>query len=84
MKLIGRTLAVLAAAMVVVGFWLAIGALTGSTATAAGAIGGHDMGEHGMEAYAGFQLTTTDYVSMTAAAGAPEAAVSFAKLPHRP
>ena len=54
MKLIGRTLAVLAAALVVVGFWLAIGALTGSTATAAGAIGGHDMGEHGMQG--GFNL----------------------------
>ena len=43
MKLIGRTLAVLAAAMVVVGFWLAIGSLSGSTATMAGGMGGHGM-----------------------------------------
>jgi hypothetical protein len=43
MKLIGRTLAVLAAALVVVGFWLAIGSLSGSTATVAGEMGGHAM-----------------------------------------
>ena len=43
MKLIGRTLAVLAAALVVVGFWLAVGALSGSNATMAGGMGGHDM-----------------------------------------
>ena len=49
MKLIGRTLAVLAAALVVVGFWLAVGSLSGSAgATAAG------MGGHGMES--GFNL----------------------------
>jgi hypothetical protein len=53
MKTIGRTLAILAAAMVVVGFWLAIGALTGSTA-AASAVGGHDMGGNGMQS--GFNL----------------------------
>jgi hypothetical protein len=41
MKLIGRTLAVLAAAMVVVGFWLAIGSLSGSVGTMAGAMGRH-------------------------------------------
>ena len=43
MKLIGRTLAVLAAAMVIVGFWRAIGALSGSAETMAGGMGGHDM-----------------------------------------
>jgi hypothetical protein len=43
MKLIGRTLAVLAAAMVVVGFWLAIGLLSGSTGTMAARMGGHGM-----------------------------------------
>ena len=43
MKLIGRTLAVLAAALVVVGFWLAIGSLSGSAGTAAGGMGGHAM-----------------------------------------
>ena len=43
MKLIGRTLAVLAAAMVVVGFWLAIGSLSASTGSAAAEMGGHAM-----------------------------------------
>jgi len=43
MKLIGRTLAVLAAAMVVVGFWLAIGAVSGSSGTMAAEIGRHYM-----------------------------------------
>jgi hypothetical protein len=42
-KLIGRTLAVLAAAGVVVGFWLVIGALSASTGSVAGEIGGHGM-----------------------------------------
>jgi hypothetical protein len=41
MKLIGRTLAVLAAALIVVGFWLAIGSLRGSTAAVGGMRGGH-------------------------------------------
>ena len=43
MKLIGRTLAVLAAALVVVTFWLAVGSLSGSSATIAGRMGGHAM-----------------------------------------
>jgi len=43
MKLIGRTLAVLAAAMVIVGFWLVIGSVSGSTGTMAGGMGGHGM-----------------------------------------
>ena len=43
MKLIGRTLAVLAAALVVVAFWLAIGSVSGSTSTIAGGMGGHGM-----------------------------------------
>ena len=43
MKLIGRTLAVLAAALIVVGFWLAVGSLSGSTGTMAGGMGGHGM-----------------------------------------
>jgi hypothetical protein len=36
----GRTLAVLAAALVV-GFWLAIGSVSGSSGTMVGGIGGH-------------------------------------------
>ena len=43
MKVIGRTLAILAAAMVVVGFWLAVGSLGGSTGTLAGEMHGHGM-----------------------------------------
>jgi len=43
MKLIGRTLAVLAAAMVVVAFWLAVGWLSGSSGTMVGGMGGHGM-----------------------------------------
>ena len=45
MKLVGRTLAVVAAALVVVGFWLMIGALSGSSgaAGAMGSIGGSHM-----------------------------------------
>ncbi len=39
MKLVGRTLAVVAAALVVVGFWLVIGALSASSG-AVGAMGG--------------------------------------------
>lgn len=47
MKLIGRTLVILAAALVVVGFWLAVGALIGSAGAVASS--GHDLGGHGME-----------------------------------
>jgi hypothetical protein len=43
MKLIGRTIAVLAAAMIVVGFWLAVGSLSGSSGTMAARMGGHGM-----------------------------------------
>ena len=43
MKLISRTLAVLAAAMVVVAFWLAVDSLSGSTGTLAARMGGHAM-----------------------------------------
>ena len=43
MKLIGRTLAVLAAALIVVGFWLAVGSLSGSTGAMVGGTGGHGM-----------------------------------------
>jgi hypothetical protein len=43
MKLIGRTLAVLAAAAIVIAFWLAVGSLSGSSGTMAGGMGGHGM-----------------------------------------
>jgi Amt family ammonium transporter len=49
-------------------FWGAIKAFFGLRVSASEEVEGLDFGEHGMEAYAGFQLTTTDYVSMTQAA----------------
>ena len=71
MKLIGRTLAILAAAVAVVAFWLAVGSLSGSSATIA-----DGMGRHGMES--GFNLAgivqilpTLAVVAIVTAIGAP-------------
>jgi Amt family ammonium transporter len=49
-------------------FWAVIKAVMGLRVSANEEVEGLDIGEHGMEAYAGFQLTTSDYVTMTAAA----------------
>jgi Amt family ammonium transporter len=49
-------------------FWAVIKAAMGLRVGQEEEINGLDMGEHGMEAYAGFQLNTTDYSTMTAAA----------------
>jgi Amt family ammonium transporter len=49
-------------------FWGAIKAVMGLRVAQEEEIEGLDLGEHGMEAYAGFAFTTTDYTSMTAAA----------------
>jgi Amt family ammonium transporter len=49
-------------------FWGAIKAVMGLRVAQEEEIEGLDIGEHGMEAYAGFAFTTTDYTSMTAAA----------------
>lgn len=49
-------------------FWAVIKAALGLRVTQEEEIEGLDLGEHAMEAYAGFQMTTTDYVTMTAAA----------------
>jgi len=65
-------------------FWAIIKATMGLRVAKEEEIEGLDLGEHGMEAYAGFQLTTTDYVSMTAAAGGAHPAGAFAKSPQRP
>jgi hypothetical protein len=46
-------------------------------------IEGLDIGEHGMEAYAGFQTTTSDYVSMNAAVTTSAPAGVLSKSPHR-
>jgi Amt family ammonium transporter len=63
-------------------FWGAIKAVMGLRVAREEEIEGLDIGEHGMEAYAGFQLTTTDYVTMTQAAGSQPAG-AFAKSPQR-
>ena len=63
-------------------FWGAIKAVMGLRVAREEEIEGLDIGEHGMEAYAGFQLTTTDYVTMTQAAVSQPAGV-FAKAPQR-
>lgn len=65
-------------------FWDAIKATMGLRVSRDEELEGLDLGEHGMEAYAGFQLTTTDCVSMTAAASVAEPAGAFAKAPQRP
>jgi Amt family ammonium transporter len=49
-------------------FWGVIKAVLGLRVSQQEEIEGLDMGEHGMEAYAGFQLSTSDYNAMTAAA----------------
>src|SRR5262245_31913665 len=49
-------------------FWAVIKALFGLRVSQEEEINGLDLGEHGMEAYAGFAFTTTDYTSMTQAA----------------
>ncbi len=58
-------------------FWLAIKATIGLRVSKEEEIEGLDLGEHGMEAYAGFQPTTSDYTAMTAAAS-----MSSASTPH--
>jgi ammonium transporter, Amt family len=63
-------------------FWAVIKATMGLRVAKEEEIEGLDIGEHGMEAYAGFQLTTTDYVTMTQAAGS-QAAGAYAKAPSR-
>jgi Amt family ammonium transporter len=64
-------------------FWVAIKAALGLRVSQDEEIEGLDMGEHGMEAYAGFQLTTTDYSAMTAAV-ATEPSAAFAKVKPNP
>ena len=49
-------------------FWGVIKATMGLRVAQEEEINGLDLGEHGMEAYAGFAFTTTDYTSMTQAA----------------
>jgi len=63
-------------------FWGAIKAFMGLRVAKEEEIEGLDIGEHGMEAYAGFQLTTTDYVTMSQAASSQPAG-AFAKAPQR-
>jgi Amt family ammonium transporter len=62
-------------------FWSVIKAAMGLRVTQDEEIEGLDMGEHGMEAYAGFQLTTTDYATMSAAVKDHVGDYSTAKRP---
>ncbi|HET9215506.1 MAG TPA: hypothetical protein VFR18_00925, partial [Terriglobia bacterium] len=59
-------------------FWSVITAALGLRVSQDEEIEGLDMGEHGMEAYAGFQMSTSDYSAMTAAV-ANNPAGAFAK-----
>jgi Amt family ammonium transporter len=62
-------------------FWTVIKVAMGMRVAREEEIEGLDVGEHGMEAYAGFQMTTSDYHAMTAAERASTAA-EFAKAPR--
>jgi ammonium transporter, Amt family len=64
-------------------FWSVIKAALGLRVSQDEEIDGLDMGEHGMEAYAGFQLTTTDYATMSAAV-APRQAGEFSRARTTP
>ena len=64
-------------------FWGAIKLAMGLRVSKEEEIEGLDLGEHGMEAYAGFQQTTTDYVSMTAAVSSGSHVGAMAKSPQR-
>jgi Amt family ammonium transporter len=61
-------------------FWSVIKAVLGLRVSQQEEIEGLDIGEHGMEAYAGFQYTTSDYVTMTSAVSNPPSG-AFAKVP---
>lgn len=77
-QLIGSLSVIVFTLVVSMVFWGAIKAFLGLRVSASEEVEGLDIGEHGMEAYAGFQLTTSDYVSMTQAASV-QAAGEFAK-----
>jgi ammonium transporter, Amt family len=63
-------------------FWGVIKVFLGLRVSPEEEIEGLDMGEHGMEAYSGFQLTTTDYAQMTAAAATlPAGEFAKARIP---
>jgi ammonium transporter, Amt family len=62
-------------------FWAVIKATLGLRVSQEEEINGLDMGEHGMEAYAGFQLNTTDYSTMTAAASELGGQREFVRAP---
>jgi Amt family ammonium transporter len=64
-------------------FWTVIKAVLGMRVAKQEEIEGLDVGEHGMEAYAGFQMTTSDYHAMTAAERAATAALASAPRPAK-
>jgi ammonium transporter, Amt family len=66
-QLMGSGAVILFTLVVSLVFWSVIKATLGLRVSQDEEVEGLDIGEHGMEAYAGFQSTTTDYSTMTAA-----------------
>jgi Amt family ammonium transporter len=63
-------------------FWAIIKATLGMRVSRDEEVYGLDMGEHGMEAYAGFQITTADFTAMShadAASGVPAGELAKAR-----
>jgi Amt family ammonium transporter len=67
-QIIGSVTVVLFTLTISLIFWSIIKVAMGLRVSRDEEIEGLDMGEHGMEAYAGFQATTSDYVAMSKAA----------------
>jgi ammonium transporter, Amt family len=80
-QLMGSGAVILFTLVVSLVFWSVIKATMGLRVSQEEEIEGLDIGEHGMEAYAGFQMTTQDYATMTAAVG--HQAGEFAKSPQK-
>jgi Amt family ammonium transporter len=78
-QLLGSAAVIVFTLVVSLVFWAVIKAALGLRVSQDEEIEGLDMGEHGMEAYAGFQMTTTDYVTMTAAVASQQRAGELAK-----
>ena len=76
---LGSVVVILFTMVVSLIFWSVIKAVLGLRVGKDEEIEGLDFGEHGMEAYAGFQATTSDYNAMTSAASMSSGAGEFAK-----
>jgi Amt family ammonium transporter len=82
-QLIGSASVIAFTAVASLVFWGAIKAVMGLRVPLEEEVNGLDIGEHGMEAYAGFAFTTTDYTSMTQAAETAASALAKAKKAMR-